>query len=459
LFAGIRTLVVVSSISFPAEELAKIAGVQFYEERLLYTLLLLRDPGLRVVYATSTRIDPAIVEYHLRFLPDPGDARRRLHLVDAADAAPASLTSKLLRRPDLLGEIRVAAAGGNAWLVPFNVTPDEERLAEAVGVPLYGPRADLVWLGSKSGARETARRAGVAVPAGRERLFSLGEVTQAIESIRAERPGAGAAVVKLNNLFSGLGNAVVDLSQPFESVEGALTVFCAAGESWPSFEGKIAAEGAIVEEQLAGPGTVSPSVQLHINPEGQVEIVSTHDQILGGPANNVYVGCRFPADVRYRRAIQDEARKVGAVLARDGVVGWFGIDFIVVPESPDGPWQVLLSEINLRLGGTTHPFWMARLATGATYDQDTGQLVAGGAAKSYVASDNLKSDRLHGRSPAEVIEAVDAAGLGFDSRNRSGTTLHLLGALPDHGKMGVTSIADDPTEAEERYRAVEALLL
>jgi hypothetical protein len=173
----------------------------------------------------------------------------------------------------------------------------------------------------------------------------------------------------------------------------------------------------------------------------------------------VYVGCRFPADIRYRRAIQEEARKVGAVLARDGVVGWFGIDFIVAPASLDGSWHVFLSEINLRLGGTTHPFWMARLATGATYDRGAGQLVAGGTVKSYVASDNLKSVRLHGRSPAEVIETVDAAGLGFEPGSRTGATLHLLGALPDHGKMGVTSIADDPAEAEARYRAVEALLL
>lgn len=459
MLAGARTLVVVSSLSFPAEELAKVAGAEFYEERLLYVLLLLRDPALRIVFATSVPIDPATIDYYLRFLPDPDDARRRLRLVDADDAGSDSLTTKLVRRPDLLAEMRDAAAGGDAWLVPFNVTAGEEHLAEATGVPLYGPRADLVWLGSKSGAREVAQRAGVAVPAGRERLFSLAEVTKAIEDVRTMSPGAGAVVVKLNNLFSGMGNAVVDLSQPFGSVDEALTAFVAAGESWPSFERKIEAEGAIIEEHLVSPGIVSPSVQLHITPGGCVEIVSTHDQILGGPANNVYVGCRFPADPRYRRAIQDEARKVAAVLASEGVFGWFGIDFLVVPSEADGSWRVFLNEINLRLGGTTHPFWMARLATEATYDQDTGHLVAGGTVKHYVASDNLKSNRLKGRSPAEIIGAVDAAGLAFDPATRTGTTLHLLGALPAHGKMGVTSIADDPAGAQERYRAVEALLL
>jgi hypothetical protein len=100
------------------------------------------------------------------------------------------------------------------------------------------------------------------------------------------------------------------------------------------------------------------------------------------------------------------------MLAGEGVVGWFGIDFVVVPVSSDGSWRVFLSEINLPLGGTTHPFWMARLATGATYDQGTGHLVAGGTVKSYVASDNpqVLSPALpvagRGRHEARLIRAI-----------------------------------------------------
>ena len=92
------------------------------------------------------------------------------------------------------------------------------------------------------------------------------------------------------------------------------------------------------------------------------------------------------------------------------------------------------------MGGTTHPFWMARLATGGTYDQESGELrVPGGGARCYVATDNLKS-RAAGRArrPAEVIARIDEAGLAFDPATGTGVTLHLLGALPGAGKMGVT---------------------
>jgi hypothetical protein len=31
-----------------------------------------------------------------------------------------------------------------------------------------------------------------------------------------------------------------------------------------------------------------------VTPTGEVEIVSTHDQLLGGPSGQSYLGCRFP---------------------------------------------------------------------------------------------------------------------------------------------------------------------
>ena len=239
-------------------------------------------------------------------------------------------------------------------------------------------------------------------------------------------------VVKLNNGFSGQGNAIVELDGLADPLPASPTVFCAAEESWPSFEAKIEDEGAIVEELVRSPDLRSPSVQLQISPSGEYEVLSTHDQILGGPDNQVYIGCRFPARPEYRAAIQAEARKVAEVMVARGVIGVFGIDFLV-----DGDRPSTLSEINLRMGGTTHPFWMARLATGGTYDQESGELrVPGGGARCYVATDNIKSLRLLGSQPADVIARIDESGLAFDPSTGTGVTLHLLGALPGRGEDG-----------------------
>ncbi len=441
------TVVVVPSLSFAQSELAKITGAVRYEERLLFMLLFLGRPDHRIVYVTSLPIDPAIVDYYLRFVPDAGEARQRLQLVTVDEGDGRPLSQKLLQRPDKLKEI-VAAVGDaeDAYLLPFNVTTLERDLSEAVGLPLYGSPPHLFWLGSKTGSRRIARRAGVTVLEGREDLYSLVDIEEAIEHIRARSPHADAVVIKLNNGFSGQGNAIVELDGHISPLPQSSTTFCASEETWPAYEAKIAAEGAIVEELVRDEPMVSPSVQLRIAPGGAVEVVSTHDQVLGGPEGQVYLGCRFPADPEYRLAIQANAQRVAEVLAAEGVMGSFGIDFLVA--HGHGGNAVYLSEINLRMGGTTHPFWMVRLATGGSYDTATGELVVDGQPKRYVASDNIKSPALIGRTPAEIIKAIDRAGLAFDPRTRTGATLHLLGALREHGKMGATCIGNTLEEAD-----------
>lgn len=449
------TVVVVPSLSFSMAELAKITGVVYYEERLLFAILLLRQPALRMVYLTSLPVDPATVEYYLRFVPDPEGARRRLELLSLDDAEVRPLTKKLVMRPDMLDRISALAGGADhAHLMTFNVTPAEQALSEALGLPLYGSPPDLAWFGSKTGSRRTARNAGALVLQGSEDLWDLDSIAWAMESIRAHAPHAEAVVIKLNNGFAGQGNAIVDLAGPVRPLTETPTVFCALEENWPSFEGKIRAEGAIVEELVRKEEMVSPSVQLRIIPGQDVEIVSTHDQVLGGPEGQVYIGCRFPADPEYRLVIQEAALKVGRVLANYGVLGQFGIDFLVAPGRRGN--AVYVSEINLRMGGTTHPFWMARLATGGQYDAATGDLITPLGPRFYVATDNLQVTALVGRSPRQVIDAIDAAGLGYDQSTCTGVTLHLLGALHEHGKMGVTCIAASLDEADARYEAVVA---
>lgn len=455
-----HNIVVLPSISFSEAELRKITGVQFYEQRMLFMLLLLADPELRMVFVTSVPVEPEIVEYHLRFLPDPAGARERLTMFDVGDPSIRPLSEKLLGRPDVLGHMKRAAGDpDDAFLLPFTVTPAEADVADALGLVLFGAKPQQRWLGSKSGSREVAARAGVPTAEGRENIDSVKAMAAAISEIRDARPDAQAVVVKLNNGFSGQGNAVIEVTDLADPIMDTRTIFCAAEESWPMFSSKLAAEGAIVEELIRSTGLVSPSVQLRISTAGQVEVISTHDQILGGPHQHVYLGCRFPAAGDYRLAIQAEAMKVGAVLADEGVVGSFGIDFLVVHRH-----EVLLSEINLRMGGTTHPYWMARLATGGVYDETSGELRVGagpayeGEARAYVASDNLKSASLTGRSPAEIIATVEEAGLAFDPGTKTGTTLHLLGALREFGKMGITCIAPSPAEADLLYDDAVKLL-
>ncbi|MBV9410627.1 MAG: carboxylate-amine ligase, partial [Acidimicrobiia bacterium] len=91
------------------------------------------------------------------------------------------------------------------------MTALEGRFSELTGLPLFGARPDLASLGSKTESRRAARKAGVAVLDGEEDLRSVAELEAAIEGLHARRPDAQAAVMKLNDGFSGQGHAIVEL--------------------------------------------------------------------------------------------------------------------------------------------------------------------------------------------------------------------------------------------------------
>ena len=446
------TLVVLPSISFPEEELRKIVGIEFYEERLLFMLLLLRAPDLRLVYITSLRVEEPIVDYYLSFVDPEARPGERLYLIALWDPKPIALSTKLLAKDESMERL-AQLSEGEACLLSFNVTDAEAEVSERAGIPLYGCPPDLVHLGSKSGSRQVARAAGVAVLDGAEDLFSLDDVHAALRELAARRPGAKEAVIKLNLGFSGQGNAIVPLDDSDAPLIELPAAFCASEENWDSFAAKIEADGAIVEEMLRAEGLRSPSVQMRIAPDGSYEVISTHDQILGAPDDQVYLGCYFPADEGYRLGIQEAGRKIAAVLSEKSVMGSFGVDFVIDPTEG----TLFLSEINLRMGGTTHPFLMTKAVTGASYDEATGRLIADGVPLTYIATDNLKSPDYVGLLPEQLIAAVREGGLAFDRRTNSGVLLHLLGALKKYGKFGMVCVAPSVDEATQIYAAAESL--
>src|SRR5690606_22235268 len=142
-------------------------------------------------------------------------------------------------------------------------------------------------------------------------------------------------------------------AQAVSEALGRLT-FVSAKETWPRFLSELERIGGVVEAYVEGRRKKSPSVQLRIDPRGELEVMSSHDQQLAVDGQT-YLGCIFPASEQYRLAIQRDALKVGAVLRERGVLGRVAVDFVTVETEP-GRWKHYAIEINLRMTGTTHPF-------------------------------------------------------------------------------------------------------
>jgi hypothetical protein len=455
-----HTSVVVPSLTLDQAELRKLPGVAHYEERLLFLLIRLRNPRARMVYVTSQPVHPLILEYYFQFLAGipASHARSRLTLLCAHDASPRSLTEKILERPRLLQRIRYGIEDAKkAYLTVFNSTPLERRLAVLLGIPLNGADPKLSHLGTKSGSRKVFREAEVELPEGFEDLRTEHEIENALLELRESRPGLRRAVIKLNDSFSGEGNALfrfpegqrrADIQEAMRQVE-----FSVSTETPSIYYDKLSRMGGVVEEFIEARHKTSPSVQMRISPQGEPTIISTHDQILGGPSGQVYIGCNFPADEQYRMLVQDRGEKVGKVLASYGVVSRYGVDFLVYRENEDEDWKISTLEINLRMGGTTHPFLALQFLTGGKMDVATGIFHSPtGHVKCYRATDNLQSERYVGLLPEDLMEILTYNKLHYSHSSESGVLFHLIGALSEFGKLGMTAIGNSREEVNDIYQ-------
>jgi hypothetical protein len=464
-----QTIVVVPSFSLDFQG-AHGAALQAYEERFLFLLLLLRQPRARLVYVTSQAINPSTIDYYLDLLPGviSSHARKRLFLVSPLDGRDSPLSAKLLERPRMLARLReLILDPSRAHLVPYTTSELERDLALALGIPMYGADPRHLHLGTKSGCRRLFAEEGVPHPAGVEGVTSVGDAVAAIARIRAEKPSVEQVVVKLNTGISGEGNARVDvagLPAPGSAGEEAAIEervlamrFELASATLDAYAAKLGQRAGVVEELIVGEELRSPSVQLRVTPLGRVELLSTHDQLLGGPTGQAYIGCRFPADPEYAIAITREAAKIGERVAREGVIGRFALDFVTVRRN--GSWEPYAIELNLRKGGTTHPFLTLQFLTDGSYDPETAVFTApSGRQKAFVASDHLANDAYRGLTPDDLFDIVARRGLHFDQSRQTGVVFHMLANLAENGQVGLTAVGDSREEADEVYRRATAVL-
>ena len=470
-----ESVVVVPSMS--VDRIGPSAGAmnQALEERFLFLLLLLRQPWLRMVYVTSMPISPPIVEYYLSLLPGviPSHARSRLDLVSVGDSSPVALTDKLLARPRLLAHLAALVPDPErSHMIPYNSTTRERDLSLLLGIPMYAADPRLYPLGTKTGCRRVFAEADVEHPFGAEDLHSVDDLVGAVLDLCAARPAAEWAMVKLNEGVSGSGNALVDLrnlpareedpSGPSRraAVAERLAAMQLEDASVPldAYLRRLDERGGVVEERIVGDEVRSPSVQLRVTPLGELEILSTHDQILGGPTGQIYLGARFPADPAYATTITRDAARVGHVLAEKGVLGRFALDFVVVRHGEE--WQAHAIEINLRRGGTTHPFLTLQFLTDGRYVPEEGRFrTPSGDERHLVATDHLEDESLKGLRVEDLFDLVARAGLHFDQSRQSGVVFHMISSITECGRVGMTAIGDTPDSAQDVFDRAESALL
>ena len=451
------------TIPLPAEVVAFAAPVlRTHEERLLCFLPMLRQDSTHLVYLSSVEVPAAAVDYWLGLVPglDAARARGRLTMLSLDDSSPRPLAEKVLDRTDLLARVRELVAGATAaYLLPSHANEPDFEVASRIGIPMYGVAPALMRrFGSKSGARAAFAACGVPHPAGVAGVRTVDDVVAAVRSLRASGRPRTDMVLKRDLGGGGHLNAILRTAgaSDAELRDRILRLEPDDPKLGVDFFLKLLASGGgVVEELVTGTDLRSPSAMVRITPQARVEVVATHDQVLGGSTKQSYIGCRFPAHSGYAATIARLALEIGRHLADAGVVGHVGIDFVCRRDG-DG-WEVFAIEINPRMTGTMHHAYTLRLLTQGEYDPEAGLfLTRNGSPRYYVGSDEVSARR--GAAPAQVIDQFQNSELAWDPGDETGVVLHTLSALAVTGTVGVTAIGSTVEHAASLHDRAARML-
>ena len=388
-----HTLVVIPSLDVDNTELKRVFDFSMcgYEERQLFHLFFLDNPNTRVIYVTSTPVNEHIVRYYLSLHGnyDLQDRLSRLLMLSPNDPSASPLSAKLLSRPGLVKLMQESIGQDEPDLSVFTGSTYVEKLASSMRAHLLEAPVSCQYYGTKQGSRELFTYLNIPHPPGtpclprdKDLLTHCSDGHSYICSTRALAIGLarqivldgirpGKWIIKLNQGFSGKGNAILDLAEigqrtyGGESSEKGLEMMAQDIEAafpnmdildgvWETtddtvgFCQEISRLGVIGEAFLEGSIVTSPSFQGFIESPGVFRVLSTHEQIL---EEQVFMGCKFPAYHNYRKELIGHGIKIGNHLASKGVLGHFSADFLALGgEVNSGGCNLFAIEINLRQG-------------------------------------------------------------------------------------------------------------
>lgn len=362
-----RVHVHVPSSSLEAHQRASTFNFAVRENSQLSRLCDAHDPNVDVLYLSPFALSPDVQNYYLKLLEVGGVAavhsRVKVMVPENAPRFPEhfSLAKLALYSPRLLRKIREHVRGRPAMLVPGDVGPEDLLLAVELGLPLLGAEPDTLSLfGSKSGSKRIFAAAEVAVAPGAHDIYDEADLLAYLSKLMVEHLDVQRWLLKIDNEAGGRGVAMVDtarfkvmaavraekaqhanrwhlpevVANAQERVAVALrkglarkAVLACPGlydSRWSAYAAAYFRVGGVIE--ACPPFVVgSPSVNMLIEPDGSVALLSSHDQIFSSPF--VFAAANFPSGAP-ADLLHPAALAIARQAYREGVIGYVGVDFV-----------------------------------------------------------------------------------------------------------------------------------
>jgi len=420
-----------------------------HEERHLMMLNLLKNTTCRIIFVISSPLEADIIRYRLYVYAQSYDdptAEQRLILLDANDSSNRALTEKILENEELMKKMRNHIRNPDkAIMLSYICNPLDEKLRDKLGIKHWFGSAPSSW-GTKSGSRQIFKESGVPIADGlMEAAYEEERLENEILALQ-RKTGAKRIIVKVDDGAGGYGNVVLNFTSlsgqaSMEDVKRILRSSVEELLPFKSFLEQLVECGVIIEQMIDPKGKddlqTTPSVQLYIADLDKVQVLSSHEQVMEGC---FYLGCRYPASIDYLDRITAYGKSAGETLARKGVRGFCGVDFLAT-KTEGSDWDIIALEINLRLCATTFAYFSLLTVV----DENLVNK------KHYIHLDEVVLSKQF--TVPELIHELEKNNLHYDWNKGKGILFSTLSTLHKENEVGLICIGDSIAEVDALQNA------
>ncbi|NXX27862.1 IQCH protein, partial [Nicator chloris] len=511
-----RTIIHIPSLGYSQHIREHIPDLALQQNLQMGRLCDILDANVDVIYICPLALSEELLQYYHKLLglqaavrsgnpEDMADLQDRFKILtpEAINSFPEHhmcLATVLKYSPRTMQRLQVLLQGRDAYVVGGVPHLDDLAVADQLQVPLLGSEPAVAQLYStKSGSKRIFASAGVPTPPGEWDIHSREQLLRALSQLILDNLQVQRWLFKVDDERGGNGTAFCDVISHLECYPWIQREWQAHGPevwtesqarelalvkisqelpgllaqhvqpvnekrfpTWEKFLQTFLTQGGVIEAFPFSASVTNLTVDLLIEPTGEVTLVSSGDQLHAeGPLRSS--GTTIPQRSVDPEVLQVLCLKIGEACKSKGVLGYFSVDFVAFTHPQTREQQVWATDLDLCYSDQLALTQLLLYVTDGNLDcgssclqgplgskESKSQRVqhegtkppAPSSPRCAVASSQLRHCSLSGISYSLLLHMCKAQGVGFDLQEKQGTVFVLYEDQKRHS-LGMITIGED----------------